>query len=496
MVKNILKVSLIGIIGLLVFPNMAKAEEYSELYSKMFSNGKYEVKSIPVTNDNDADVFVYGTIFQEFTEIYGNDPSWQISMNDCNSNYTSCTIKITHGEYGPSGFVLAETDPIDESHVVTLTYESYDPAIKTLLDGYTNKISQGTSHMNPKLYTLSDLNLINYYLSFTDEEDISDMNNAINFSTELRKEFDNANISYRLDVRAGNDIPLNSLFFGYFVAKYNGVYYSYVDPIGIQKNDVIYIPDDTPVTTEAYIAAAKKRIEDYVGNNVEVTVGGLRSEIKDAFDAESISYGYDERYDFSVLGDESKMGDYYYNVKLNNRVYKFIFLRDSEKMENCEFLSRDLKSMISVSSKDAKIPLDTVLKTEIISDTTKYENILDTDNVFVVDIKLNSMNTGTTITKLENGKFLVSIPVPKSMEGKTIKAYYINSAGEKEEHVVTVKDNIASFETDHFSTYALAEVKIDNPNTGDNIMQFIILGSISIIGLVGAAIYCNRKKCN
>ena len=57
--------------------------------------------------------------------------------------------------------------------------------------------------------------------------------------------------------------------------------------------------------------------------------------------------------------------------------------------------------------------------------------------------------------------------MPENLKGKEITVYYINSKGEKEEHIATVKDGYATFETDHFSTYVLAENNITIADTND-----------------------------
>jgi len=57
-----------------------------------------------------------------------------------------------------------------------------------------------------------------------------------------------------------------------------------------------------------------------------------------------------------------------------------------------------------------------------------------------------------------------------------------------------VKDGIASFETDHFSTYVLTEkLAEENPKTFDGIISSILMGTISLIGLVSATIYLKKE---
>ena len=85
-----------------------------------------------------------------------------------------------------------------------------------------------------------------------------------------------------MDVRAGNqdkDMMYESAF-GPVTVFYNGYAYG-TRETGIYLQHVIYIPKSTKDTKEAYIEAAQKRINDYLGkdNGVLVTYGGLISSL-------------------------------------------------------------------------------------------------------------------------------------------------------------------------------------------------------------------------
>ena len=84
--------------------------------------------------------------------------------------------------------------------------------------------------------------------------------------------------------------------------------------------------------------------------------------------------------------------------------------------------------------------------------------------------------------------------ISEDYKGKDLIVYYITSEGAKEEHEVIVKDGYASFETNHFSTYVLAEKAEENPKTYDGIINSIFAGSISLIGLVCVIIYLKKRS--
>ena len=86
-----------------------------------------------------------------------------------------------------------------------------------------------------------------------------------------------------------------------------------------------------------------------------------------------------------------------------------------------------------------------------------------------------------------------NVNIIEELQSEMKKSGYITSEGAKEEHEVIVKDGYASFETNHFSTYVLAEKAEENPKTYDRIINSIFAGSISLIGLVCVIIYLKKE---
>lgn len=222
----------------------------------------------------------------------------------------------------------------------------------------------------------------------------------------------------------------------------------------------------------------------------------------------------DEREWISFM--ENYKNDNYYVMKINGEEYNIIIARDSSKMINPTHKTADLETKITVSTKDSSLPLDTYITSKKVDNQTIKDKI-GTENYVSYDIKLYSNAKDANITQLENGLFEVSIPVPGSLNGKELIVYYEASDGKLEEHEVTIKDGYAVFTTNHFSEYTLAE-KItadsnntnsennnttvdnngteteENPKTYDGIMNWAILGFVSMSGIVGTVIY--RKKQN
>jgi hypothetical protein len=84
-------------------------------------------------------------------------------------------------------------------------------------------------------------------------------------------------------------------------------------------------------------------------------------------------------------------------------------------------------------------------------------------------------------------------------DGSKINLYYYNPTTKKAELIsenLLVTNGMVEIELNHCSDYILATslVKIKNPQTGDGIITSILIGSISIIGILGCTLFLNKKK--
>lgn len=119
-----------------------------------------------------------------------------------------------------------------------------------------------------------------------------------------------------------------------------------------------------------------------------------------------------------------------------------------------------MKSNIKLEFETGVISENTVLEVDTIEDGVIYENIKQTlpDIKNFVAFDINLILDGATIQP--NGTVKVSIPVPQSFNIAKLVAYRIGENG-KEEYKVNIISvnsvNYAQFETDHFSTYVIAE---------------------------------------
>ena len=187
-----------------------------------------------------------------------------------------------------------------------------------------------------------------------------------------------------------------------------------------------------------------------------------------------------------------------------------------------------LKDTLEKAIKDSKIDVTDINAIVIVTiDNQKEEQVpeeasksinelaKEKENIKVVsffDITLNVKNNVTgetlgTLSTLDNKiKFNMALPeeLTKVAEGYTRKYYVVRYHDGKSEIIsASVDGNVLSFESDKFSTYALAyeDVKdevIVNPPTGDKIVLDLVVGIVSVagLGLVAKSIAKRKKYFN
>ena len=112
-----------------------------------------------------------------------------------------------------------------------------------------------------------------------------------------------------------------------------------------------------------------------------------------------------------------------------------------------------------------------------------YKNNKNVENVKLVAIYNISVTDGANKIPMENGKFTITISIDDSAQNyDTYKVIYINDQGEIEEILdAKLVDGNIVFTTTHLSTYGVVGYNNVNPNTGDNITMYLIIGMLSLI---------------
>lgn len=437
-------------------------------------------KTVKPKNLNEANFIISGYVNNVI-----NLEGYMINA-DCNEpGYTSCSVQFQSDDYQSHWDIESQTNIVDQGELVSyninVTYDEPSQSKVNHVKEYIDKLSTATMEDLNTWYKVEDLSLINYYLTSSNSElwRHGSSGRALKYAPQLNKILGGSGISYYINVLAGSqdESLMYESAYGPMTIYYKGYCYG-VTENGIYLRRVLYIPEATQNTTNAYVAAAQKRINDYLGNNdVTVSYGGTLASLPDGAEDESIT----------GLSD-------YYNIEVNERTYKFYIIKgNSSNLVSPKYNGKNIDSNIAISSTSV-IPLDTDLTTDVVV-SDEIKNALGTSDYKAFDIKLHSNAANKAITTLTNGKFLVSIPVPSELEGKKIVAIYVNEAGEKEKHAVTVKNNMATFETDHFSVYALTENnEITNPKTSDGVLFSFGVCIVSLIGITCTCLYVKKHN--
>ena len=511
--KKYIKILLV-LVMLFCFGKVAVAETIEEMIEK----GEVTLKSVPITDEDS---------FWMYTEKFSMEHSgYYFDHDSCNADYTSCDLHY-------QGSKVA---------TVKLKY-SYDPAVKKVVDEIMKKVPAGG-----KVFTLNDIETVRYYLALVNYEssDEEDSLNPIVFSSEYKKFIGYKNFIY--EPRMGYDEMFASFNGGTATFEYDDT----IDGLGIKVNAILYVDDD-----ETDIAGAlKTRLSKYfditnVTKDEETTVHGMFNDMLDYERSNYNSCKADIASLEAVPNDERDSEWYNRNSDVNSRCYfvnwydtadeyvesyredmleygwdfidqveeniyvldfaddlimGFWVIKDSSKVydEDIEVVTSDSSSGVTIST-DSEIPLDTLIQVARITDGEEYNKIvkiLKITNGEMFDLKLFSKSMGDYITKLDDGKFEVKIPISDALKGKDLIVYYVNDKDEVEEYKVTVKDGYAVFNTNHFSVYTLAEnpnpttdtaVVTNNPTTFDSVIIYVAILLISLVCVVVGVIYLKKE---
>lgn len=376
-----------------------------------------------------------------------------------------------------------------ETHTVEIVY-NYDKTAQEKLQDCIDNFPKDVEYFKVK-----DMEVINYWVNTVGKEEIADSDTLAGYSGELKAYTNNYNIKLKIDNRAGANTILLTKRLGMVLLIYNNIAY-YVNPfLGAEAEQIIYVPDTTGDSKEELIAAAQKRINEYLGkdNIVTVSYGGKAYDAWVEAEYEWFMYCGGEDYpdmtleDFknTVYADYENFEDvigvkgvtettdtFKVTIKVGDKEESHYILirKDSSKMITPSYKTADMGTNVEISSASASIPLDTNIQAKQLTDGQEYEKIiklLDVEENVMYDLKLYSNSLQDYVTKLDDGLFEVKIPMPDNLKNKKLVAYYVNDAGKLETFEVEVKDGYAVFKTNHFSIYTLAESKTTTDDTNN-----------------------------
>lgn len=153
----------------------------------------------------------------------------------------------------------------------------------------------------------------------------------------------------------------------------------------------------------------------------------------------------------------------------------------------------DNSKEVQIETEKNVVPEGTVVIADKITAGDKLDVVTEslkevTDKFFAFDISLENDNV-----KIQpNGKVKVTISIPTGYDKNKLVVYYINDNGVKEKLPSTINNEKISFETEHFSTYVIAESTInevdENPEAGTNSIPWVLPACIGGIALIGGSV--------
>lgn len=163
----------------------------------------------------------------------------------------------------------------------------------------------------------------------------------------------------------------------------------------------------------------------------------------------------------------------------------------------------DTTTNVKLNAPIGTVPSNTILEVAPISEGTIYNAVkkvlTEVKNFKIFDINL--LSNGVKIQP--NGKVKIAIPIQKDMNKSNLVVYRVADNGEKTEYKVNVDGEFATFETNHFSTYVLAEKTTPTTTTTNKKEKDPTpkTGTVDIIGYVlamttvaGAGIVALKKN--
>lgn len=345
-----------------------------------------------------------------------------------------------------------------EEHYVNLKFKDKDDSIFNIVNNIISNINEIVEN-NPYDVEFTDLDIINY-LYYSNEFDVLYPGDV----TTWLGDFSDVSQVYSMlsDFVNNNHISFSSIYDGagggpfvnHGYSKKIGVFYDGVaygitstNSIDIIIDDILYIPIDTEDTVEAYIRAAQKRIDDYLGKNSGVTLSFLRKMTKD------------EIYGLGLEESNYIFDDNVYVLKKGNKSYSVLLLKRELIDDNNIFIAYDSTNNISVVSDNAVYPNDTVVESDILDSADYIDelNRIGIDFAQIFDINLFSHSIGQ-INTFFNVEFQIKIPLDiTKFNTNNLCAYYIGINGKIERHPITIVGQYGLFNTTHLSIYYIGD---------------------------------------
>lgn len=227
--------------------------------------------------------------------------------------------------------------------------------------------------------------------------------------------------------------------------------------LGIFKNGILY---DIKSVTDQVPLICQITIPDNVENSEDEYIKYALPFIIEIFDgifqdANNIKLEKGAIVTYTVENTEKSVEvENGYTIMLNDEKLAYIVL----KKEITNVVEEDTTTGIKLETDTKIVPENTVLETKKVTESKTIqiveESIKEVSTKFVTyDITLKS--EGVAIQP--NGKVKIKIPIPNGYDKTKLLVYRISEDGTKTKYDIKIEENYVIIETDHFSTYVIAE---------------------------------------
>ncbi len=236
---------LLSFIPSTVFVN-AESQQMSKEFSKVLTNGKLVFNFAKPTSIDDEMVWIAAESFAL------NNDSFLLNPDTFTEDFSKVELKM---------FPFSENE---ETHIVDVVW-NYDAnvleASKSIVENFPDEWATYIS------LELSDLEFVNYCVY--NKPVHNNYNGALaNYSSKPKDAMGGSNFYFEVQLHGQG----NPLFYttngGTARLMHNNIAYYAVGGINTKANHAIYVPENTADTKEALMAAAQKRIDDYMLVNI------------------------------------------------------------------------------------------------------------------------------------------------------------------------------------------------------------------------------------
>lgn len=512
--------------------NLEYLKEHDNFVSQDYDSYKRRIKS----------QFYSYLVFKDLNNVLNYEGIKGIDM-EC--YYKGDTIE----KYGTNGQVVGTTVADKEQCNIYIYYQD-DTVYTTTFYGKMTEVNGDKTISNEAGKVASDL------YGFFHVADIDMINHLVNYKTDTTTFFSSKNAPFEFS-KIKNIIELNpkfDIFVGFEETRrgfamtgvangisyisYNGIIYDFAYETFYQSQ-FFFVPLNTK--EEDYAKVLLDKIKNYVkddsveisiteGSNNEwskskymdiaevlekiniITASDYYKMIDSDFNTEYTKYkntcymeentsycNDDEYYNKTKSVILAKL----YTLKIDGKSYEIgILPMDDEHTKNYGVISStDSTSGIIIKTKSGNVPFDASLTAgiyDLTDDEIKLLNSKGYTTINAYTFKLYSSILDKIISNF-NGVTEILIPYNGNYLDKNLKMIYISDNDKLEVYDVNKVTyegrEYLSFNTSHFSNYILAYGEdVSNPNTSDNIIVYITVLLVALIGTFIVGITLKKKK--